>query len=239
VLIVRSASEILDEIRRIKKLESDAALGEIFGVKQSTVASWRSRSSLPYEDIIAFCVNEGLSTDNLFFIQGPVKISASLENKFGQFTRSFEVDDLFATRITKELRGRTVEWLSVESHVNKQRIDNFILGKVIPTVEEFESIADALNVSASWLAERSKSPSENWMYEFYRKDSIGFFPAEIYKLYLVAAENFIDKMQGLIRLSPELKADVINTACRVHMKEMPDSKEVNPELIRYLLTLAR
>lgn len=63
---MRSASEILDEIRRLKGLESDTALGAIFGVKQSTVASWRARSSLPYEEIIAFCDREGVSTDELF-----------------------------------------------------------------------------------------------------------------------------------------------------------------------------
>jgi hypothetical protein len=55
----------------------------------------------------------------------------------------------------------------------------------------------------------------------------------------VAAEKFIDKMGGLISLSSELKAEVVNTACRVHMKESSDKKEVNQELVRFLLTLAR
>jgi len=63
---MRSATEILDEIRTLKGLGSDAALGELFGVKQSTVASWRGRNSIPYEEIIAFCVKEGISIDGLF-----------------------------------------------------------------------------------------------------------------------------------------------------------------------------
>lgn len=63
---MRSASEILDNIRQLKGIDSDAALGALFNVKQSTVASWRARNSLPYELIIAFCVREGISTDNLF-----------------------------------------------------------------------------------------------------------------------------------------------------------------------------
>lgn len=237
--VLRSAAEILDEIRRIIRLESDAALGEIFGVRQSTVASWRSRNSLPYEDIIAFCVKEGISTDTLFLKQGPVKISDLQEVTDRKNARSYEVDDLFATRLVKELKDRTVEWLSAESNVDKQRIEDFLSNKAIPTVDELEAIADALKVSAKWLAEKSPSPSENWLYEFYRKDDGGFPYAEIYKMYLIAAEEFIEKMQGLIALSPELKADVINTACRVHVQESPDSTEVNYDLIRFLLTLAR
>jgi hypothetical protein len=59
------------------------------------------------------------------------------------------------------------------------------------------------------------------------------------KHYVLVAESYIEKMQGLVKLSPELKADVITTACRVHMKETPNSTEVNPELIRYLLMLPR
>ena len=63
---MRTANEILDDIRRLKGLDSDAALGGLFGVKQSTVASWRSRNTLPYDDIIAFCVKENIPTDSIF-----------------------------------------------------------------------------------------------------------------------------------------------------------------------------
>ncbi|MGD9687839.1 MAG: helix-turn-helix domain-containing protein, partial [Desulfobacter sp.] len=62
----RSAAEVLDEIRRLKGLGSDTALGELFEVKQPTVASWRSRNTLPYEEIIRFCLEEGISLDDLF-----------------------------------------------------------------------------------------------------------------------------------------------------------------------------
>ena len=238
--VVRSAAEIIDEIRRIKGLESDAALGEIFGVRQTTVASWRSRNSLPYEDIIAFCVKEGVSTDKIFLKQGPVKITGLQKDSYGhESAYSYEVDDLFASRLVKELKGRSVEWLSAESDVDQQRIKDFVSTNAIPTVDELEAIADTLKVSPKWLAEKSPSPSENWLYEFYRNNDGGFPYAEIYKMYLIAAEEFIEKMQGLIALSPELKAEVINTACRVHLKETPESQDVNYELIRFLLTLAR
>jgi|GEM_PF-5405807 len=63
---VRTASEMLNEIRRIKGLVSDAALVNVLGVRQPTVSSWRSRDSLPYKEIINFCIKEGISTDSIF-----------------------------------------------------------------------------------------------------------------------------------------------------------------------------
>ena len=236
MLIARSASEILDEIRRIKGLGSDTALGELFGVKQSTVSSWRARNSLPYEEIIVFCIKEGISTDNLFLIKGSAKITKeTIDGLRRSIPVVIELDGLFTTRLIKELGDRSIEWLSVESRIDSLRIENLLINNAIPTFDELELIAKALNVEPRWLAEKSPIPSENWMYEFYKRDDNSLIPAEIFKLYLVAAETYIEKMRGLIKLSPELKADVINTACRVHMKEKPESKEVNTELISFLM----
>lgn len=237
MFIARSASEILDEIRRIKGLGSDAALGEIFGVRQSTVSSWRARNSLPYEEIISFCIKAGISTDSLFLNQGPVKITKVGSGRHD--TGTIELDDLFTTRLKREMGEKTVEWLAAESGLDVVRIEDIIDEREIPTYDELEAIADALHVSLIWLAQRSPSPSENWTYEFYKKGGKFEFPSEIFRSYLVAAENCIEKMQGLVKLSPELKADVITTAYRVHMKETPNSKDVNTELIRYLLMLPR
>lgn len=234
---VRSAAEVLNEIRRIKKLESDAAIGEIFGVRQPTVASWRSRNSLPYEEIIRFCVKEGISTDSLFLNQGPIRIEKVGSGRHD--TATIELDDLFTTRLIRELGERTVEWLAAESSVDATRIEEIISGRELPTIDELESIADALKVPMIWLTQRSTVSSENWMLEFFNKGGKAFIPAEIFKVYLLAAEYYIEKMQGLVKLSPEHKADVVTTACRVHMKETPNSTEVNPELVRYLLMLPR
>ena len=104
MFITRSASEVLDEIRRIKGLGSDAALGEVFGVRQSTVSSWRARNSLPYEEIIAFCVREDISTDNLLLHQGTVRIIKEQIGDSGRpVTVTIEIDDLFTTRLMREL----------------------------------------------------------------------------------------------------------------------------------------
>lgn len=240
MFVARSASEILDEIRRMMGLGSDAAVGALFGVKQTTVSSWRARNSLPYDQIIAFCIREGVSTDSLFLVQRPIRISKEGNWKLGhQKSVTIEIDDLFTTRLQRELRGRTAEWLATESGVDAMRIEEIITGRELPNFDELEAIADVLKVSMMWLAQRSTISSENWMFEFFKKGDKAFIPAEIFKIYLLAVESYIKKMQGLVQLSPENKADVITTACRVHMKETPNSTEVNPELIRYLLMLPR
>ena len=240
MLIARSAIEILNEIRRIKKLGSDAALAKLFGVSQTTLASWRARNSLPYEMIIDFCIKEEIPTDNLLLHQGPVRIIKEEIGDSGRpVTVSIEIDDLFTTRLTRELGEKTVEWLAEGSGLETARVEDIITGQDLPTVDELESIAGTLDVNMIWLAQRSTISSENWMFEFFKKAGKAVFPAEIFKAYLLAAESYIEKMQGLVKLSPELKADVITTACRVHMKETPNSTEVNPELIRYLLMLPR
>jgi len=239
MFVARSAIEILDEIRRIKGLDSDAAVGKLFGVSQASVSLWRSRDSLPFKKIIAFCLREGISTDSLLLAQGPARIS---KDEIGEdrrpITVTVEIDDLFTTRLMHELGERTVLWLAVESGLDMTSIEDIISGR-LPTIDELESISGALQVCMSLLVQRSSSPSENWAYEFYKQGDKSVFPAEIFKAYLVAAENCIEKMQGLVRLSPDLKAHVIATACRVHMKETPNSTEINPDLIRFLVILPR
>ena len=56
---MRSASEILDDIKKWKGITSDADLARIFDVKPSTVTTWRTRDSVPFDLIVAFCEREG------------------------------------------------------------------------------------------------------------------------------------------------------------------------------------
>lgn len=67
---MRSIAEILDKIKEIKKIKSDTELADFFEVKQSTLASWRARESIPHDIIIAFCNNENISLDWLLRGQG-------------------------------------------------------------------------------------------------------------------------------------------------------------------------
>ncbi len=241
MFVMRTASEILDEIRKLKRLKSDASLGQIFGVKQTTISSWRLRNSLPYQDIVAFCAKEGLSTDTLFFKHINAQ-HGELSND-GEVRRlnpyTYKMDDLFSTRLRNQLEkiGKDIEWLSTISHIDRQRIGDFMHDKGTPSVDELESIARALGVQPVWLAERSNFKEDNWLFEFYKQARVASPVDEISTLYSVAVDNIIEKMQELIKLSPEDKILIVKTACEIHMKETPDSKETNAELIRFLVTL--
>lgn len=241
VLTPKTASEVLDDIRRIKRLDSDSALGILFGVKQPTVASWRARNTLPYADIISFCIKERISTDYLFISHRATTINATKKDRFShEYTKSYEVDDLFATRLRKSLEGKTIDWLAEKSKIDIQRINTLISDQDIPTVDELEAIADAFgNINPAWLAEKSPSAKENWEYEYCKRDNFTCLPGEIFKLYLVAADKFIEQMGGLIVLSPEAKANVIITASRIHAQDFPEIREANPDLIGVLLELAQ
>lgn len=65
-MTIRTASQILDEIRSIRGLKSDAQLGKLLGnISQNTISSWRARNSIPFKKIVAFCHREGQSLDTL------------------------------------------------------------------------------------------------------------------------------------------------------------------------------
>lgn len=61
----RSSCEILDDLKRIAGLGKDYQLAELLGVKQNTVSAWRTRNTIPYEEIIAFCDKYALSVSGL------------------------------------------------------------------------------------------------------------------------------------------------------------------------------
>ena len=122
VLILRSAAEILDEIKHIKKLGSDAALADIFGIKPSTLSTWRSRNSIPHDEILSYCAKEGISSDMLFFKKS-LKVAKEVSIQYGRTTTiTIEIDDLFTTRLERELKGRSVEWLAHKSGIDEVRL---------------------------------------------------------------------------------------------------------------------
>ena len=63
---MQEISQILDRIIKLKGLKNDKELAKLFSVAPNTISSWRSRGSIPYEKIIAFCVQEGFSLDYVF-----------------------------------------------------------------------------------------------------------------------------------------------------------------------------
>ena len=65
-----TSSKILDLILKIKGIKTDAKLAQYWKVSATTVTNWRKRNSIPFEKIITFCKDEGLSLDYIFTGKG-------------------------------------------------------------------------------------------------------------------------------------------------------------------------
>jgi len=68
---MRNIDTILDEVKKIKNINTDADLARLFGVERNTVTNWKHRESIPFSYIIAFCEQEGISLDRLFLGKEP------------------------------------------------------------------------------------------------------------------------------------------------------------------------
>jgi hypothetical protein len=73
------ANMILDRLKSALEVETDTELAQIFGLQQSSLASWRSRDRLNHRKIIALCNNKGISLDWLYGFEqhAPEGISAT------------------------------------------------------------------------------------------------------------------------------------------------------------------
>ncbi|MBE9482013.1 MAG: helix-turn-helix domain-containing protein [Bacteroidetes bacterium] len=60
------SSKIIDRILKYKGFKTDIKLAKHWKVAPTTITSWRTRNSIPFKKIIAFCEDEGVSLDYIF-----------------------------------------------------------------------------------------------------------------------------------------------------------------------------
>ena len=66
---MQEAQDIYKILNRIKTwfdVTTDSELGDLLGVKQNTISSWRSRGNVPYKKIIAFCKKHDIDKNHFF-----------------------------------------------------------------------------------------------------------------------------------------------------------------------------
>lgn len=63
------ANMILDRLKTVLEIETDTKLAQVFDLKQSSLASWRSRNSPNHSKIIALCNERGISLDWLYAVE--------------------------------------------------------------------------------------------------------------------------------------------------------------------------
>ncbi|TAN40765.1 MAG: hypothetical protein EPN22_16840 [Nitrospirae bacterium] len=62
---MKTIAEILDTIKELKGLKTDMALAEMLNIERGTVSNWKQRGTIPFDLIVSFCEQEGLSLDKL------------------------------------------------------------------------------------------------------------------------------------------------------------------------------
>ncbi len=77
------SSDVIDRVLEIKKFKTDAKLAEYLEVAASTLTSWRTRNSIPFEKIIAFCKYEKISMDYIFTGEGKKHIEGQADGEEG------------------------------------------------------------------------------------------------------------------------------------------------------------
>jgi len=66
------SDKIIDRIKKYKGFKTDTELANHLKIKPNTVATWRSRNSIPFGKIIAFCESNSVSLDYIVAGMGRV-----------------------------------------------------------------------------------------------------------------------------------------------------------------------
>ncbi len=63
---MRTFSEIVLEIIRLKGYKSEAQVADLLNLKPSSLSSCKARNSYPFDELFAFCEEENVPLDHLF-----------------------------------------------------------------------------------------------------------------------------------------------------------------------------
>lgn len=70
-------SEIIETIKALKGFENDYQVAEILGIKPKSMATLKTRNSIPYEELTSLCNIEGISLNWLLTNNGPKTLSTT------------------------------------------------------------------------------------------------------------------------------------------------------------------
>ncbi|MFA5352754.1 MAG: helix-turn-helix domain-containing protein [Thermodesulfovibrionales bacterium] len=67
---MRSLTEIVELIKKIKNVNTDGEVARLLGLKASTLATAKGRDSIPFSDLVSFCNREKISFNWLLTGEG-------------------------------------------------------------------------------------------------------------------------------------------------------------------------
>ena len=107
-----------DILHRIAAIEgiafSDTELGTVLGKARSTVSSWRQRNSIPYADIIEYCIKNSVSLDAVFLNAQPTTLSTEAVHAI--------IEALSGHTLEEEKRRKIVELVAAKWPISAEEL---------------------------------------------------------------------------------------------------------------------
>lgn len=100
---------ILYRVRLFSKADTDSAVAKVLGAPRSSLATWISRGTIPYENLAAFANENGISLNWLLFGKGPstlLEASAEIQALGRTAERLFDGPDADPYAIRTMVAGR-------------------------------------------------------------------------------------------------------------------------------------
>lgn len=87
---MKKFSEIIEEIRKIKNLKSEAKVAELFGLLPQALNRYKRQNLIPFDKIVDFCARENISLDWLLLGRGepaPAEPTEDIEKRLARLEK--------------------------------------------------------------------------------------------------------------------------------------------------------
>ena len=210
-------------------------------IHPNTVGRWERNEQTPNVDDLNKILEVYPNINPTWLLTGEgemkldyVAITKDVPDAFGRVKKiTYRIYEDFSSRLKKELvrpgfEYRTIEMLAQTTSLPIERVEGFFLNKAVPTVDELETLANALQVSERWLAEGYLKRGEQAPIRYLMENADG----ETERIQPDTVEKILDGLdrfsgEGIV-LSNQHKSIIISVAYsyfRHYKKTDPDMKK--------------
>jgi hypothetical protein len=97
---------VLDNVKAVAKIRTDAELADVLGVPTSTVSTWRKRKTVPYKEVALFCVVNEVPLEVVLFGDSPASVQPQSSEPDANIVDNLEGSNM---RVVPELLTAAME----------------------------------------------------------------------------------------------------------------------------------
>ena len=123
-IFMKEIVRIIENLKELKGCKTDGELANELGMNRAALSAHKNRGSIPYAEIISFCINNGFQLDRIFGSYQKEKSDAKteaqkeLDDAYAQYHQWL---DLILTQGSDEQQKWALGMLAVESRKIKER----------------------------------------------------------------------------------------------------------------------